>query len=258
MKIDNRPLVSIIMPNYNGAAFLGQTIHSVLNQSYTNWELIITDDLSTDDSLEKIKQFNDPRILPPIELKTNMGAAIARNRAIEIAKGELIAFLDNDDLWVPSKLEKQVGFMMDNAFLFTYTDYILFSENDEAVIKCIKKVNYHDLLKNNYILTSTVIYNAKVLGKVYMGNIRKRQDWSLFINIIKKSKMAYCLTESLSYYRRHGNSLSAKKTDLIKYNFNFYNKVLGFSKAKSALLMCRFLIYYFIKKTKERFGWYHR
>lgn len=258
MKNEYRPLVSIIMPNYNGVDFLEKSITSVINQTYTHWQLVIVDDKSTDSSIKLIEEFKDSRILRPIELEKNMGAAVTRNTGIKAANGKFIAFLDNDDFWVPEKLEKQLKFMVDNNYLFTYTDYMRLSEGNEIQIKCINKVTQQGLLKNNYILTSTVMYNAGVLGKIYMQNIRKRQDWSLFINIIKKSKTAYCLTEPLTYYRKHKNSLSAKKIGLLKYNFNFYNKVLGFSKLKSLFLLLRYLFHYFLKKTMERFGWYHR
>jgi glycosyltransferase involved in cell wall biosynthesis len=240
------------MPNYNGAKFISQSISSILGQTYPFWELIISDDKSTDNSLDIIGTFKDERIKPPIRMKTNQGAAVARNKAIEHAKGDFIAFLDNDDYWAPQKLRDQLYFMLQNDYKFTYTDYTQFSTTYNKRIRCKLKVDYSALLRNNYILTSTVIYNAKALGKIYMENIRKRQDWSLFINIVKKSSAAYNLAMPLTYYRRHEESLSASKLDLIKYNFNFYHEVLGFSKITSVFLMIRFLFYYFLKKIKER------
>src|SRR6056297_1828328 len=252
MKNTKKPLISIIMPNYNGAKFLSQSISSVLEQTYPFWELIICDDRSTDNSLEVIGSFKDERIIPPLSLEINQGAAVARNKGIEHAKGIFIAFLDNDDHWAPQKLQEQLYFMLENNYEFTYTDYFQFSATYNKRIKCKMKVNYHALLRNNYILTSTVMYNAQATGKVYMENIRKRQDWSLFINIVRKAGSAYNLPKPLTYYRRHDESLSASKLDLIKYNFNFYHKVLGFSKIRSFFLMIRFLYYYFLKKIKER------
>lgn len=246
------PFVSVVMPNYNGEDFIGQSISSVLAQTYSNWELIICDDCSTDSSLDLIAGFKDSRIRPPLRLETNQGAAVARNKAIEEAKGEFIAFLDNDDYWSSEKLEKQLNFMLRNGYDFTYTDYFQFTNSDSKRIKCRKLVNYKALLKNNYVLTSTVIYNAGNLGKIYMQNIRKRQDWSLFINIVKQSQYGYNLPIPLTYYRRHENSLSANKRTLLKYNFDFYHRVLGFSKVASFLLMLRFLFYYFLKKIMER------
>ncbi|MBU2995973.1 glycosyltransferase [Cellulophaga baltica] len=248
----NNPLVSIVVPNYNGADYLKECIDSILNQSYTNWELIICDDNSKDKSVEVINSYNDSRILPPIILETNQGAAITRNSAIKAAKGVFIAFLDNDDYWNEDKLKLQLEFMLKNNYSFTYTNYIQFSKTKNTLISCKNKVSKNDLLRNNYILTSTVIYDAEKLGKIYMVNMRKRQDWSLFINIVKKSKYAYCLPLELTNYRKHDNSISANKFDLFMYNFNFYNNALGYNKFMSLLLMVRFLFYYFIKKIIER------
>ncbi|MEP2690287.1 glycosyltransferase family 2 protein [Maribacter dokdonensis] len=248
----NNILVSIIVPNYNGAKYIEDCINSVLNQTYTNWELIICDDNSSDNSVELIKSYSDNRIISPIINKKNNGAAVARNNAIKQAKGEFIAFLDNDDYWEPKKLEKQVKFMIGGNYSFTFTDYVQFNTKNKKTIRCKKIVSKSDLLKNNYILTSTVIYNAKKLGKIYMADIRKRQDWSLFINIIEKSELAYNLPLALSFYRKHEESISSNKIDLLKHNFNFYNKVLGYSKPNSFLMMIRFLLYYFIKKFKEK------
>ncbi|WP_282112412.1 glycosyltransferase family 2 protein [Maribacter stanieri] len=249
----NNILVSIIVPNYNGAKYIEDCINSVLNQTYTNWELIICDDNSSDNSVELINNYNDDRIISPVIHNENKGAAVARNNAIRQATGEFIAFLDNDDYWDPKKLEKQVEFMLDGSYTFTFTDYVQFNTKNKKNIRCKKVVSRNDLLKNNYILTSTVIYNAKKLGKIYMANIRKRQDWSLFINIIEKSEFAYNLPLALSFYRKHEDSISSNKIDLLKYNFNFYNKVLGYSKLKSFLMMVRFLFHYFIKKIREKF-----
>src|SRR5690606_8876159 len=122
MSLSKAPLVSVVIPNYNGSNYIFETIQSVINQTYKNWELIIVDDCSTDDSLKIINGIHDPRV-SVVKLQENKGAAVARNTAIEISKGRLIAFLDNDDLWISNKLEKQVGFMLENDLMFTYTDY---------------------------------------------------------------------------------------------------------------------------------------
>ncbi|UJH69042.1 glycosyltransferase family 2 protein [Allomuricauda sp. SCSIO 65647] len=247
------PLVSIIVPNYNGAEFLEECIDSVISQTYKNWELIICDDNSTDGSLEIVCKYKDKRILPPIALKKNQGAAVARNLCIETAKGELLAFLDNDDFWHPEKLKKQVDFMIRNAFDFTYTDYIQFSDSHKKIVRCKERVSKRVMLRNNYILTSTVMYNASSIGKVYMSNIRKRQDWSLFMNILNKSAHAYNLTEPLTHYRKHPKSLSNKKLGLLGYTFDFYHKVLGYGKIMAVFMLVQYLFHYFIKKIKEIF-----
>ena len=249
----HRPLVSIIVPNYNGATFLNECIDSVLAQTYEKWELIICDDHSTDESVELILHYSDNRILPPIVFPENKGAAEVRNAAIASAKGEMIAFLDNDDYWAETKLEEQLKFMTVNGYNFTYTDYVQFSEQKSKIVHSKKKVDKKILLRNNYILTSTVIYDARQLGKIYMASIRKRQDWSLFINIIEKSGEAYCLPKALTYYRKHNQSLSANKFNLIKYNYNFYHRVLNYNKITSFFMLCRYMLYYFLKKFLELF-----
>ncbi len=253
MKIKENPLVSIIVPNYNGAEFLKDCIDSAIAQTYPYWELLICDDNSSDNSLSIVSSFNDKRILPPIALKENKGAAVARNLCIEAAKGDYVAFMDNDDFWHPEKLEKQLAFMSDNDYDFTYTDYIQFSEHYQKEVQCKEMVSKKVMLRNNYILTSTAIYNASSIGKVYMSDIRKRQDWSLFLNILDKTGHAYNLPEPLAHYRKHADSLSNKKLGLLKYTFDFYHKVLGYGKVRSVCMLIQYLVYYFIKKLKERF-----
>lgn len=232
---------------------MGQCVESVLAQTYQNWELLICDDNSSDNSLEVLAQYEDPRIPPPIALKVNQGAAEVRNQCIKVAKGDFIAFLDNDDFWHAEKLEKQIDFMTKNGYDFTYTDYVQFSERYEKTIRCKKRVSKRMLLRNNYILTSTVIYNTARLGKIYMANIRKRQDWSLFLNILDKTPYAYNFAEPLAHYRKHSQSLSSNKFGLLKYTFDFYHKVLGYGKPISIVMLLQYLFYYFTKKFKEHF-----
>lgn len=253
MKNETNPLVSIVVPNYNGSRYLRECIDSVLAQTYQHWELLVCDDNSTDNSLEILRSYDDLRIAPIITLNTNVGAALVRNHCIKAAKGALIAFLDNDDFWHPEKLEKQVDFMMRNNYDFTYTDYIQFSDIYTKEVACKKKVSKKVMLRNNYILTSTAIYNAKSLGKIYMENIRKRQDWSLFLNILDASGNAYNLSEPLTHYRKHNQSLSNKKMGLLKYTYDFYHLVLGYNKISTVFMVAQYLFYYFIKKFKERF-----
>ena len=137
--MNHRPLVSIIVPNYNGASFLNECIDSVLAQTYDHWELVICDDHSTDNSVQLISHYSDKRILPPIVFAENKGAAVVRNAAIAAAEGDMIAFLDNDDYWEPTKLEEQLKFMMSNTYTFTYTDYVQFSSQKSKVVSCKKK-----------------------------------------------------------------------------------------------------------------------
>ena len=222
-------LVSIITANYNAQKFIADTIESVLAQTYTNWEMIIVDDCSSDDSIEIIKQYmqQDKRI-KLIELKNNSGAAIARNQAIEKAQGRYIAFLDSDDLWKSDKLEKQISFMLENKYSFTYTNYNLIDENNIEYGKTFeapKYVSYKDLLKTCSIGCLTAIYDTQYLGKVYMPVILKRQDYALWLKILKMIDKAYCLEESLAIYRTRSNSISSNKLKAAQYQWRIYREI---------------------------------
>ena len=208
------PLVSIITPSYNSALLIVPTIKSVISQSVGNWEMIIVDDCSSDNSVEVIQSFveRDPRI-KLIQLSENSGAAVARNTAIEAAQGRYIAFLDSDDAWLPNKLEKQIAFMQENNYPFTYAAYDKVNESDEVFghVGVPSKVAYSDLLKSCSIGCLTAIYDTEYFGKVYMPLIRKRQDLGLWLKLLKKTKYAYGLNETLGLYKVRSDSISANK-----------------------------------------------
>ncbi len=222
-------LVSIITPNYNSEKFISHTIKSVINQTYKNWEMIIVDDVSTDNSLNIITSFCkiDSRIQLH-KLPENLGAAIARNKAISLAKGNFIAFLDSDDLWLPQKLELQLNFMLKNNFSLTHTSYEVIEENGRntnKIIKCKHKLDYNRMLFSNEIGCLTAIYNRDILGKIYMPEIRKRQDYGLWLKILKSEKYAFGLSDVLAKYRLRNNSISNNKVEMLKWNWNLYKNV---------------------------------
>ena len=239
-----KALVSIIMPNYNGALFIEESITSVLFQTYENWELILVDDYSTDSSVKIIESFmaENKRIIL-IKLVENSGPAIARNHAIEEAKGRYIAFLDSDDLWHPDKLLKQISFMQEQDIALSYTSYYRIKETSGKTINQFyvpEKVDYSELLKQNIIGCLTAIYDTKKIGKVYMPNIDKRQDFGLWLDILKKVPYAYGIIEPLASYRIRISSVSSNKILASKYNWKLYREVEKLPLYKA--------IYYF--------GWY--
>jgi len=249
------PLVSIITPTYNSEDFIQETITSVLHQNYTNWEMIIVDDCSSDTTLKILEQNAaiDNRI-QYLQLQKNAGAAIARNTAIDKAKGKYIAFLDADDLWKPQKLQTQVHFLETHKYAMTFSSYELMNEEGKTLQKqvvALPKVTYAKMLKSNYVGNLTGIYNAEKLGKVYMPNLRKRQDWALWLSIIKKTGEAYSITTPLAIYRVRKNSISSNKINLLKYNYNIYRKALNFGVLKSGIYLIRFLIEHFFVKPKQ-------
>lgn len=234
-------LVSIITPLYNSEEFIEETINSVLNQTYKNWEMLIVDDCSIDNSLRIVKQFaaDDSRI-KLIQLETNSGAAIARNKAIEEAQGRYIAFLDSDDLWHSQKLEKQIEFMQENNYAFTFTKYQQMTEDGNLIDRFIEvpdEITYEKALYTNPVGCLTVIYDVKKLGKLYMPLIRKRQDYGLWLKILKKIECGYGLNENLAYYRVRNNSVSSNKLNLIKYQWELYREVEKLSLVKSVFYL---------------------
>lgn len=250
-------LISIITPSYNCANFIAETIKSIQNQTYTNWELLITDDCSTDNSRDIIQQFadSDPRI-KLFCLETNSGAGIARNNSIREANGQYIAFCDSDDRWFPEKLEKQLKFMKEKDCALSYTSYLTCNEDGllNGIVVCRNHESLSSLSKDDKIGCLTVIYDTAKVGKVYMPSLRKRQDWAMKLKILQICKDAYGLKEPLAYYRLRNDSISRNKKSLIKYNIAVYKEVFGWSKLRSALyFMFAFMPNYFIKRLGLRY-----
>ena len=242
-------LVSIIMPNYNSEKYLKNTISSVINQTYQNWELLFVDDCSTDNSLAVVRFFKDERI-KIFQNATNSGAAISRNYALRMARGKWIAFLDSDDLWAPEKLEKQIAFMIEKNYAFTYTYYRACNSGawDEFIRISPKKVNLRKLYNYNYIPAITVVYNREAIGLLQIPDIKKRNDYALWLVALKKCD-AYLYPEVLSYYIRHSGSLSAVPVSrLIKYHYQLFHIVLGHNRFLSMLLVMNNLFHGVIKK----------
>ena len=244
-------MVSIITPTYNSSKYIHYTIESIISQTYKNWELLITDDFSSDDTVQIVESYvkKDSRI-KLFKLEKNCGAGVARNNSIKFAKGRYITFCDSDDHWKKNKLELQLKFMQENDLAFSFSDYEVIDENNnyQRYVKCPKKLTYKKLLRNNYVGCLTAIYDTKFLGKLRMPKIRKRQDWVLWLSIMKKIETTKGLNTSLAVYRNRRNSISSSKFDLLKYNWSVYNQELGFNKFTSFYYLIIFIIHYFFKK----------
>lgn len=247
----NLGLVSIITPIYNCANYIEDTIKSIQNQTYSNWELLITDDCSTDNSYNIISDIakTDSRI-KIYKLEKNSGAGEARNNSIREAKGRYIAFCDSDDKWYPEKLEKQLNYMNIKECALCHTSYMTCDDSGKitGIVVCRKRETLSSMCKDDKMGFLTVIYDTKKIGKIYMPNMRKRQDWALKLIILKKCKWACGMKEPLSYYRKRGNSISANKISLIKYNIAVYQEVLGWSLLKSYLFFIFIFTPTYIKK----------
>ena len=246
-------LVSIIMPSYNTAKFISETIYSVLTQTYTNWELIIVDDCSTDNTDEVAKPFLSDERIKYIKNEKNSGAAISRNRALCEAKGKWIAFLDSDDLWLPEKLEKQIEFMEKNDYRFSYTNYIEIDEESKTNGKRVtgpKKITKYGMYNYCWMGCLTVMYDAETIGLIQIADIKKNNDYAMWLKVCKKAD-CYLLDEVLAKYRKRSGSISNHGyTKLIKWHYKLYREAEKKNSIVSAALTIRNLFWGVWKKIK--------
>ncbi|OXB02719.1 glycosyltransferase family 2 protein [Flavobacterium pectinovorum] len=247
-------LVSIITPTFNAEKFIRATIESVLNQSYQNWEMILVDDASTDKTIAIIKEFTikDNRI-KLTELLKNSGNGFARNMALEKAIGKYIAYLDADDIWLPQKLEKQIKFLKDNNLPFTFSFYDCIDEEGNSLNRRVEaplELTYHQLFFCNHVGNLTAIYDIDFFGKIVIEATQKRQDWRLWLTILKQIEVTKPVPEILALYRIRKDSISSSKFKLIKHNFGVYRDFHGFNFVFSVLLMTRFLFTQLIIKSR--------
>lgn len=231
-------LVSVIMPTYNCGKFIAETVESIQAQTYTNWEIVIVDDCSTDNTKEIVDELiaKDCRIKYYC-LETNSGAAVARTKSMELAEGEYIAFCDSDDLWMPDKLERQLAFMNENDYAFSCTAYEQIDEESKPlnrVIKTVKKTDYNRLLLDCPVGNSTVMYNVKKMGKFEVPNIRKRNDDALWLQMLKKEKYIWGMPDVLMKYRIRSNSISSNKLKVVKYHWILYRDIEHLNVFRSA------------------------
>ncbi len=254
MKKDKKELVSIITPVYQCENLIEETINCVLEQTYTNWEMLLVDDCTPDNSADIVKRYvkMDERI-KYFKLDENSGAAIARNKALQESKGRFITYLDADDLWKKDKLEKQVKFMLNNNYAFTCTDYEKIDEEGNTlnkIVKIPKKVTYNLFLRNTIIQTVGVMVDTKLTGKelLMMPNIRRRQDAATWCQLLKNSFNCYEVPENLSYYRVVSNSLSSNKFKAVKGTWYLYRKIEKLSLLKS----CYCFIGYSFNAVRKR------
>lgn len=228
------PLVSIVMPSFNSELTINESVESVLSQTYRNWELLITDDCSTDKTASIAKQLcNLDSRVHFYSLNVNSGAGAARNNSIRVAKGRYIAFLDADDLWMNNKLELQVKHMQSTDSLLSYTSYQKFSaKGDGGIIIPKASVSYNELLYGNIIGCLTAMYDQEALGKRYMPLIRKRQDMGLWLDILKDVDEASLVPHVLAKYRVD-SGMTQNKLTVLGYQWRFYRDVanLGFFKS---------------------------
>ena len=247
-------MVSIIMPSYNTANFISESIKSVMAQTYTNWELIIVDDCSTDDTDYVVKLYlNDSRIVY-IKNPKNSGAAVSRNRALREAKGKWIAFLDSDDLWMPEKLEKQIAYMTKNGYHFSYTKYEELNEEGQTtgvMVSGPKKITKNGMFNFCWPGCLTVMYDREYVGDLQIADIKKNNDYAMWLKVCRKAD-CYLLDEILAKYRRGraGSVSSHSIKTMIGWHYKLFREAEGMGKVKSLINTGRNLMFGFYKKKR--------
>lgn len=246
------PEVSIITPVFNSSKFLEETIASVLNQTFTDWEWMITDDKSTDNSVEIIQKINDSRIQLILSNK-NGGAGHARNLSLKQASGRFITFLDADDFWEPNFLEEMISFMKKENTELAYSNYARCDENLNPVIddfKADKPVTFDNLLKTCRLSLLSSMYDSQRVGKEYFPEGSKREDHVMWLNLLKKIPVGKPLPKTMAKYRMHQSSISRKKSNIVKDQYFVYKDYMNFSTVKSLYYTANWAVNGFMKYSK--------
>lgn len=243
-------LVSIIMPSWNTGNYIAESIESVLNQTYKNWELLIVDDCSTDNTDSVVASFDDKRIRY-FKNKKNSGAALTRNRAIRKANGEWIAFLDSDDLWSPEKLEKQLKFMNDNGYVFSYHDFVKIDEKSKPLNVYVSGpdiVTKRKMYNYGYPGCLTFMYSAKAIGLIQIKDIKKNNDYAILLKLCKKAN-CYRMNENLAQYRIRTKSISHDKlSKKLKSHYDLFHVCDGKPMPVALWYACWNMFYGVLKK----------
>lgn len=264
-------LVSIIMPSYNTAPYIAESINSVIAQTYADWELIIVDDACSDNTDEvvadAIRHCERSEAIHYLKNDRNRGAAYSRNRALRKAKGKWIAFLDSDDLWAPDKLEKQIAFMEKNGYAFSYTRYEEMDENGNptgTVVSGPKRITKTGMYNYCWPGCLTVMYDREVVGDIQIAEIQKNNDYAMWLKICRKAD-CYLLDENLARYRKRGGSIThschpraggdlplgqSRHLSLIKWHYKLYREAEGMNPVVSLFNTGRNLFFGVWKKIK--------
>lgn len=253
--IEQKELVSIIMPSYNTASYIKQTIESIIKQTYRNWELIIVDDCSTDDTDIVVKPFLTDTRICYLKNERNSGAAVSRNYALREAKGKWIAFLDSDDLWHPRKLELQIQFMHKKGYKFTFTDYKIVYSNGKLspyIYTGPDRITKLMMWRYCYFSTITVMYDREYIGLIQIADVKKNNDYAMWLKVIEKAD-CYRYPRCLSVCCKREYSISSgSKWKLIKHHYILFRTACGLSPILSILCTLRNLVWGVHKKIYYR------
>ena len=247
-------LVSVIMPSYNTGRFIKETIESVLAQTYSNWELLIVDDCSSDHTDDVVGEFLGDERIRYIKNELNSGAAVSRNRALKEARGKWIAFLDSDDLWHSEKLEKQIAFMEKNGYHFSYTNYVEVDRNSKPTgvrVTGPKKITKGGMYRYCWPGCLTVMYDADAIGLIQIEDIKKNNDYAMWLKVCKKAN-CYLLDEDLASYRRgrQGSISTHSYKKLLKWHYKLFREADGHSSVSALALTAQNVVFGMMKKVR--------
>lgn len=247
-------LVSIIMPSFGTAPFIAESIESVQAQSYKNWELIIVDDCSPDNTDDVVRPYLSDERIKYLKNEKNSGAAVSRNRALREAKGKWIAFLDSDDLWMPEKLEKQIRFMEKNGYCFSYTNYAEIDTEDHRngiTVTGPKKVTKTGFFNYCWPGCLTVMYDAETVGLIQIADIKKNNDYAMWLKVCRKAD-CYLLDEELALYRRGrvGSVSTQSIKTMIGWHYKLYRDAEGQNPVEAVINTGRNMVFGFYKKKR--------
>lgn len=246
-----RDVVSVIMPSYNTAKYIAESIESVINQTYPHWELIIVDDCSTDDTDSVVAKYLSDERIRYLKNEKNSGAAISRNYALREAKGKWIAFLDSDDVWLPEKLEKQIAFMVEKDCSFSYTNYEEIDENSNllgVMVTGPKCITQKGMFAYCWVGCLTVMYDAQLVGSVQIKDIRKNNDYAIWLKVCKKVN-CYLLDENLARYRKRSGSISRHGIwTMMLWHYKMWRNVMDYCKVTAVFYTVLNLFFGTMKK----------
>ncbi len=247
-------LVSIIMPSYNTASFISSSIRSVLAQSYNDWELIIVDDCSSDNTDQVVKEYLSDERIKYLKNEKNSGAAVSRNRALREAKGKWIAFLDSDDLWMPDKLEKQITFMMENGYHFSYTNYAEIDSDGKRngiTVTGPRKITKTGFFNYCWPGCLTVMYDRDAVGLIQIADIKKNNDYAMWLKVCRKAN-CYLLNEELALYRRGrtGSISTHSIKTMIGWHYRLYRESEGQNPVAAVFNTGRNMVFGVYKKIR--------
>lgn len=242
-------LISIITPVYNAENYISKAIESVKEQTHKNWEMILIDDCSIDNSEVVIQKYLTDLRIHYLKMEKNSGGARARNKGLEIAKGKIIAFLDADDQWKPEKLEKQLMFMLNNHYAFTFTSYEILGQKENKIVQVPHKLSYSDFMKNTIIGTLTVMINTNIVGPIRLVDVQKDHDSMTWAELLKRGYFAYGMNESLAYYRKVPGSISNNKFRAVKNHWNNCRRIQKISFFKCTY----YFIFYLFNAIKKHY-----